>query len=166
MSDFWWSHELQQARLLCPPLPPAASSHSCPTSQWCYLTISVVPFSSCPQIFLASESFSMSQHFTSGDQSTGASASTSVLPMNTEGWFLLGWTGLIFLQSKGCSRVFSSTTIRKHQFFGAQPSLWSNSHILTVFSMVMYGRESWTIYTLIKRITNNKLLSSTGNSTL
>ena len=109
MSDFWWSHELQQARLLCPPLPPAASSHSCPTSQWCYLTISVVPFSSCPQIFLASESFSLSQHFTSGVQSIGASASTSVLPMNTEGWFLLGWTGLIFLQSKGCSRVFSST---------------------------------------------------------
>ena len=90
--------------------------------------ISVVPFSSCPQSFPASGS--MSHHFTSGGQSIGLSASTSVLPMNTQDWFV-GWTGWISLQSKGLSRVFSNTTIQKHQFFGAQLSLWSNSHIHT-----------------------------------
>ena len=100
-------------------------SNSCPLSQWCHPTMSssVVPFS-CPQSFPASGSFPMSQLFTSGGQSIGASASASVLPMNIQGWFPLGLTGLISLLSKGLSRIFSSTTVRKHQFFSTQPSLW------------------------------------------
>ena len=108
-------------------------SNSCPSSQWCHPTISssVVPFSSCPPSFPASGSFPMSTLFVSSGQSIGASASASVLPMNMQGWFPLGLTGWISLQSKGLSRVFSSTTIPRHQFFGAQPSLWSNSHIHT-----------------------------------
>ena len=105
--------------------------NSCPLSQWCHPTISssVISFSSGPQSFLASGSFLMSQIFTSGGQSIGASASVSVLPMNIQDWFPLEWTGWISLQSKGLSRVFSSTTVLKHQFFGTQPSLWPNSHI-------------------------------------
>ena len=100
--------------------------------RWCHPTISssVVPFSSCPQSVPASESFPMSQLFPSGGQSIGVSASTSVLPMNTQDWFL-GWTGWISLQSRGLSRVFSNTTVQKHQFVGAQPSSQSNSHIHT-----------------------------------
>ena len=107
------------------------AQNSCPLSQWCYLTISfsVTPFSSCPQSFPASASFPVSRLFASGGQSIAASA--SALPMNIQGGSPLGLTGLIFLRSKGPSRVFSSTTIQKHQFFGAQPSLWSNSHIHT-----------------------------------
>ena len=107
------------------------SSNSCPLSQWCHPTISssVIPFSSCPQSFQASGSFPMIQFFASGGQSIGASASASVLPMNIQDWFPLGWTGLISLHSKGLSRVISNTIIRKHQFFSAQPSLGSNSHI-------------------------------------
>ena len=110
---------------------PGACSNSCPLSWWCHPTISssVVPFSPCLQSFPASESFPMSQFFASGGQSIGASASASVLPMTIQGWFPLGLTGLISLLSKGLSRVFSNTTVRKHQFFSAQPSLWSNSHI-------------------------------------
>ena len=124
---------LQHARLLCPSPTPGAYSNSCPLSQWCHATISssVVLFSSCPQSFLASGSFQMSRLFTSGGQSIGTSASASVLPMNIQDWFPLGWTGLISLQSKGFSRVFSNTTVQKHQFFGAQLSLCSNSHIHT-----------------------------------
>ena len=101
---------------------------SCPLSRWCHPTISssVTPFS-CPQSFPASWSFPMSQLFTSGGQSIGASA--SVLPINIQGWFPLGWTDLISLLSKGLSRVFSSTTVQKHQFFNTHPSLWTNSHI-------------------------------------
>ena len=95
------------------------------------ISSSVLPFSSCPQSFPASGSFPRSQLFTSGDESIGASASASVLPMNTQDWFPLGWTGWISLQSKGLSRVFSNTTVQKHQFFSAQPLLWSNSHICT-----------------------------------
>ena len=100
---------------------------------WCHPTISssVVPFSSCPQSFLASGSFKMSQLFTSGGQSIGVSASTSVLPINTQDWSPLGWTGWMSLQAKGLSRVFSNTTVQKHQFFGTQLSLYSNSHIHT-----------------------------------
>ena len=108
--------------------------NSCPRSQWCYPTISsfVVPFSSCLQSFPASgSSFLMSQFFTSGSQSIAASASTSVLPMNTQDWSPLGWTVWISLQCKGLSRVFSNTTVQKHQFFGTQPSSQSNSHIYT-----------------------------------
>ena len=102
-----------------------------PLSQWCHPTtsFSVAPFSFCPQSFLASGSFPISQLFESDGKNIGASASASVLPMNIQGWFPAGMTGLISLQSKGLSRVFSSTTVQEHQFFSAQPSLWSNSHI-------------------------------------
>ena len=126
-------HELQHARLPCPSPSPWACSNSCPLSRWCHPTISssVFPFSSHLQSFPASRSFLMSQPFTSGAQSIGASASASVLPMNIQDWFPLELTGLISLQFKGLSRVFSSTTVQKHQFFGAQLSLWSNSHIHT-----------------------------------
>ena len=112
-------------------LSPGVCSNSCPLCLWCYPTISssVPPFSSCPQSFPASGSFPISQFFASDGQSIGASA--SVLPMNIQGWFPLGWTGLISLLSKGLSRVFSSTTVWKCQFFGTQLSLWSYSHICT-----------------------------------
>ena len=105
----------------------------CPLSRWCHPTISssVIPYSSCLQSFPESGSFQMSQFFTSGGQIIGVSASASVLPMNIQGWLPLGWAGWIFLQSKGLSRVFSNTTVQSHQFFCAQPSLWSNSHICT-----------------------------------
>ena len=133
MSDSLWPHELQHARPLCPSPTPGVYPNSCPSTWWCHPAISssVVPFSSCPQSFPASGSFPMSQLFTSGGQSIGASASASVLPMNTQDWSPLGWTGWISLQSKGLSRVFSNTTIQKLQFFSTQPSLWSNSHIHT-----------------------------------
>ena len=122
-------HGLQHARLPSPSPSPRACSNSRPSSRWCHLTssYSVIAFSSCLQSFPASGSFQMSQFFASGGQSIGASA--SVLPMNIQDWFPLGWTGWISLQSKGLARVFSNTTVQKHQFFGAQPSLWSNSHI-------------------------------------
>ena len=118
-------HGLQHARLPCPSPTPRAYSHSCPSSRWCHRTISssVIPFSSCLQSFPSSGSFPMSQFFTSGGQSTGAWALASVLPMNIQDWFPLGLTGLISLLSKGLSRVFSNTTVQKHQFFSAQPSL-------------------------------------------
>ena len=117
-------HGLQHAKPPCPS-PTPAYLNPCPLSRWCHATISssVGPFSSCPQSFSASGSFPMSQLFTSGGQSIGVSASTSVLPMNTQDWFPLGWTGWISLQSKGFSRVFSNTTVQKHQFFSAQLSL-------------------------------------------
>ena len=126
-------HGLQHARLPCPSPTTGACSNSCPSSRWCHPTISssVIPFSSCLQSFPASGFFPISQFFASCGQSIGVSASASVLPINTQDWFPLGWTGLIFLQSKGLSRVFSNTTVQKHQFFGAQLSLWSNSHIHT-----------------------------------
>ena len=116
--------------LPCPSPTPGACSNSCPSSRWWHQTISssVVPFSSCSQSFPTSGSFPMSQFFASGGQSIGASVSVSVLPMNIREWFPLGLTGLIF-QSKGLSRVFSNTTVQKHQFFGTQLSFWSNSHI-------------------------------------
>ena len=112
---------------------PRVSANSCPLSQWCRPTISssVAPFFSCLQSFPASESFPMSRLFTSGGQCIGASASASVLPVNIQDWFSLGLTGLVSLQSKRLSRVFSSTTVRNHQFFGTQHSLWSSSHICT-----------------------------------
>ena len=117
----------------CPSPTPGACSNSCPSSWWCHPTISssVVPFFYCLQSCPASGSFPVSQFFTSGGQSIGVSASTSVLPMNIQDWFPLGWTGWISLQSKGLSRVFSNTTAQKHQFFHAQLSLQSNSHIHT-----------------------------------
>ena len=123
MSDFLRPHRLQYARLPCPPPTPRTYSNLCPSSQWCHPTISssIVPFSSCPQSFPASGSFQMSQ-FSSGGQSIVVSASASIFPMNIQDWFPLGWTGWIFLQSKGLSRVFSNTTIQKHQFFSTQLS--------------------------------------------
>ena len=132
MSSSLQSHGLQHSRLLCPLLTPRDGSNSCPLRQWCYLTIlsSAIPFF-CLQSFPASESFPRSRLFELGGQSIGASTSASVLTMTIQGWFPLGLTGLISSPSKGLSRVFSSTAVQKHQFFGAQPSLWSNSHICT-----------------------------------
>ena len=123
--------ESQHARPPCPSPTPGVHSNSCPSSWWCHPAISssVVPFSSCPQSLPAWGYFPMSQLFPSGGQSTGVSASASVLPMDTQDWSPSGWTGLISLQSKGLSTVFSNTTIQKHQFFGAQCSSQSNSHI-------------------------------------
>ena len=131
-SDSLWPHEPQHARPPCPSPTPRVYSNSCPLSQWCHPTISssVVPFSSCLQSFPASGSFQMSQLFTSGGQNIGVSASASVLPMIIRDWSRLGWTGWISLQSKGLSRVFN-TTVQKHQFFGTQLSLESNSYIHT-----------------------------------
>ena len=120
-----WPHGPQHTRPPCPLPTPRVHSDSCPLSQWCHPTISssVVPLSSCPQSFPASRSFQMSQLFASGRQNIGVSASTSVLSMNTQDWSPLGRTGWISLQSKGLSRVFSNTTVQRHQFFGAQLSL-------------------------------------------
>ena len=124
MSDSLWLHELQHARPACPSSTPKVYSNSCPLSRWCHPTISfsVFPFSSCRQFFPASRSFQTSQLFASGGQSIGVSASIPVLLLNTQGWSPLGWTCWISLQSKGLSRVFSNTTVQKHQFFGAQLS--------------------------------------------
>ena len=125
MSNSLQPHGLQHTRLPCPLPPPGACSNSCPASRWCHPTISssVIPFSSCLQSFPASGSFLVSQFFTSGGQSIGASASASVFPMNIQDWFPLRWAGWSFLQSKGFSRVFSNTTVQNHQFFSAQLSL-------------------------------------------
>ena len=123
-SDALWPHERQHARPPCPWPTPGVHPNPCPLSWWCHPTISssIVPFSSCLQSFPASGSFQMSQLFASGGQRIRLSASTSVLPMNTQDWAPLGWTGWISLQSKGLSRVFSNTTVQKHQFFGTQLS--------------------------------------------
>ena len=120
-----WPQGPQHTRPPYPSPTPVVYSNSCPLSQWCHPTISstVIPFSSCLQSFPASGSFQMSQLFTSGGQRIGVSASTSVLPMNTQDWYPLGWTGWNSLQSKGLSRVFSNTTVQNHQFFGTQISL-------------------------------------------
>ena len=125
VSDSLWPHGPQDTRLHCPSPTPRAYSNSCPSSRWCHPTISssVVPFSSCLQSFPASGFFPMSQFFASGGQSIGASTSASVLPLNVQDWFPLGWTSWISLPSKGLSRVFSNTTVQKHQFFGTQLSL-------------------------------------------
>ena len=133
MSDSLWPHESQHARPPCPSPTPRVYPNPCPSSRWCHPSISssVIPFSSCPQSFPASESFPMIQLLASGGQNIGVSASTSVLPMNTQDWSPLGWTSWISLQSKGLSRVFSNTTVQKHQFFGTHTSLWSNYHIHT-----------------------------------
>ena len=132
LSDSLRPHGLQITRLPCLSPTLRACSNSCPSSWWCHPTISssVVTFSSYLQSFLASGFFQMSQLFTSGGQSIGVSASTSVLPMNIQNWSL-ELTGWLSLQSKGLSRVFSNTTVQKHQFFSAQPSSQSNSHIHT-----------------------------------
>ena len=133
VSNSLWPHESQHTRPPCPSLTPRVHRNSCALSWWCHPAISssVVPFSSCPQSLPASGSFPMSQLFTWGGQSAGVSASASFLPKNTQGWSPLEWIGWISLQSEGLSRVFSNTTVQKHQFFGAQPSSQSNSHIHT-----------------------------------
>ena len=160
-------------RLPCPSLSPGACSNSCPLSQWCHPTISssVVPFSSCLQSFPASGSFPMNPLFAAGGQSIGASASASVLPKNIQGWFPLGFTSLISLLSKGLSRVFSSTTVRKHQFFGTQPTLWSNSQNLDTLvkwknrlsysiSMKFKNRKNW------KKKRESERIQRTGRTSL
>ena len=133
VSDSLRPHESQHARPPCPSPAPRIHSDSCPSSQWCHPAISssVVPFSSCPQSLPASESFTMSQLFAWGGQSTGVSALALFLPKNSQDWSPLEWTGWISLQSMGLSKVFSSTTVQKHQFFHAQLSSQSNSHIHT-----------------------------------
>ena len=133
MSDSLRSHEPQHARPPCPSPTCGVYPNPCLLSQWCHPTISssVVPLSSCPQCFPASGSFQMSQLSASGGQSVGVSASTSVLSVNTQDWSPLGWNVWISLQSKGLSRVFSNTTVQKHQFFSTQLSSQSNSHIHT-----------------------------------
>ena len=133
VSDSLWPHESQHSKPPCPSPSPRVHSDSCPSNQWCHPAISssVVPFSSCPQSLPASESFPMSQVFAWGGQSTGVSALVSFLPKKSQGWSPSEWTGWISLQSKGLSRVFSNTILQKHQFFGAQPSSQSNSHIHT-----------------------------------
>ena len=132
MSDSLRPHGLQHTRLSCPSATSGACSNSCPLSWWSHPAISssVTPFSSCPQSFPASRSFPVSWLFASGGQSIGASASAPVLLVNIQGWFSLGLTGSL-LESKGLSRVFSSTTVQKHWFFSTQLPLWSNSHIHT-----------------------------------
>ena len=132
VSDSLWPHGPQHTRRPCPSSTPRVYPNLCPLSQWCHPTISfsVIPFSSCLQSFQALGSFPMSQLFASGGQSIGASASASVLPLNTQGWFPLGWTGWISLQSRD-SQVFSNTIVQKHQFFGTQFSSQSNSLIHT-----------------------------------
>ena len=127
VSDCLWAHELQHTRPLCPSPSPGV----CSDSVFIESVVSVIPFFSCLQSFPPPGSFLMSRLFASGGQSIGALASASVLPMNIQDWFPLDLTGLISLQSKGLSRVFSNTTVQKHQFFGTQPSLWSSSHIHT-----------------------------------
>ena len=133
VSDSLQPHESQHTRPPWPSPSPGVYPNSRPSSRWCHPAISssIVPFSSCPQSLSASGSFSMNQLFTWGGHSIRVSVSASLLPMNIQDWSPLGWTGWIFLQSKRLSRAFSNTTVRKYQFFGAQPSLQSNSHIHT-----------------------------------
>ena len=132
LSNSLWPHESQHTRPPCQSTTSRVHSNSCPSSQWCHPAISssVIPFSSCPQSLPASKTFPMSQHFAWGGQSIGVSASASFLPKNTQDRSL-EWTGWISLQCKELSRVFSNTTVQKHQFFGAQLSSQSNSHIHT-----------------------------------
>ena len=146
MSNSLWPHGLQYARLPCPSPAPGVCSDSCPLSRWCHPTIStsVIP-SSCLQSFPASGSFPMTWLFASSGQSIGASASASVLLMNVQGWFPLGLTGLIFLLSRGLSKIFSSIIVRRHQFFSAQPFLLSSYHIHTWLLKKPYLWLDWPL---------------------
>ena len=143
VSDSLWPHESQHARPPCPSPTPGVYSNPFPLSRWCHPAISssVSPFSSCPQSVPASGSFPMNHLFAWGGQSTGVSASASVLPVNTQDWSSLGWTGWISLQSKGLSRVFSNTTVQNHPFFGTQLSSQSNSHIPASWETCMQVRK-------------------------
>ena len=154
-----WPHGLQRTRPPCSSPSPRACSNSYPLSQWCHPTISstVIPLFSCLQSFSASGSFPMSRLFASGSQSIGASASALVLPVSIQGWFPLGWTGLISLLSKGLSRIFSNTTVWKHQFFGAHPSLWSNSHICTWLLKKTIALTIWTFVGKVMSLLFNTL---------
>ena len=149
MSDSLWPRGLQHARPPCPSPTPRICSNSCPLSRWCHPTISssVVPFSSCLQSFPASRYFQMSQFFASGGQSVGFSASASVFPMSIQDWFPSGWTGWISLQSKGLSRVFSNTTVQKHQFFSAQ--LYIYVYIIYKVNIFQCKIYNWFIVTLL-----------------
>ena len=149
VSNSVWTCGLQHARLTCPSLSPGVCSNSCPLSWWYHPAISSLsPFSPLPSIFTSNSSFPMIQLFASGGQNIGASASASVLPMNIRGWFLLELTGLISLLSKGLSRVFSSTTVLKPEFFSAQPSLWFNSHP----SMTTGKTIALTIWIFVRKV--------------
>ena len=133
MSDSLWPHGLQYARLPCSSVSPGVCSNSCPLNQWCCPNHLILcpPLLLLPSIFPSIRVFSMSGLFQSGGQSIGVSPLASVLPMNIQDWFPLGWTGWVSLQSKGLSRFFSNTTVQKHQFFSSQLSLWSDSHVHT-----------------------------------
>ena len=158
MSDSLWPHELQHTRPPCPSPTPGVYSNACPLSRWCHPTISssVVPFSSCPQSLPASESFPMSQFFAWGGQSIGVSTSASVFPMNIQHWFPLRWTSWISLLSKGLSRVFSSTIIQKHQFFGVQVFMVQLSHpYMTTGKTIALTR--WTFVGRVLSLLFNKL---------
>ena len=159
MSNCFRPHALQHARLPCPSPSLGVCSNSCPLSQWCHPTISssVISFSSCLQSLPASGSFLMNWLFTSGGQIIGTSVSASALPMNIQDWFPLGLTSLISLLSKGLSRVFSNTTVQKHQFFGAQPSLWSKlSHPCTTTGKTM-SLTRWTFVDKVISLVFNTL---------
>ena len=159
MSDSLRPHGLQHTTPPCPSPTHGAYPNLCPSSRWCHPTISssVVPFSSCLQSFPASGSFQMSQFFTSAGQSTGASASASVLPMNIQDWFPSGLTGLISLKSKRLSRAFSNTTVQKHQFFCTQFSLWSKSYhpYMTIRKTIALTR--WTFVGKVMSLLFNML---------
>ena len=159
MSISLWPHGLQHARLPCLSLLHGVCSDSCPLSWWCYLTISssATFFSFCFQSFPASGSFPMSQLFTSGGQSIGTSASASVLPMNIQHWFPLGLTGLISLQSKGLWRVFSGTTIRKHQFFSTHPFLMTKFSYLYMTKGKTTALILWTFVSKVMSLLFNTL---------
>ena len=150
MFNSLWPHELQHARPPCPSPSPGVHSNSYPSSQWCHPAIlsSVIPFSSCPQSLPPSESFPMSQLFAWGGQSTGVSGSASFLPMNTQDWFPLGWTGWISLQSKGPSRVFSNTTVQKHKFFST-PALHFNRN-WGIMIMLVVSKSQPALYTALR----------------
>ena len=158
MSDSLWLHGLQNKRLPCPLPTPGACSNSYPSSWWCHPTISssVISFSFCFQSFPASGSFPVNQFFTSCGPSIRASTSASFLPVNIQDWFPLGWTGWIFLKSKGLSRIFCNTIVQKHQFFGTQLSLWSNSHIHT---WLMENPVVWIFKNLTRQIFVGKVMS-------
>ena len=151
VSDSLQSQGLQHAKLPCRSSSPEACSNSCLLRQWSHPTISssAVPFSSRLQSFQHQGFLLMNQLFSSGSQSVGASASASVLPMNIQGWFLLGFTGMISLQSNGLSRVFSRTTIWKHQFFCSKPTLWYNSHICI---QDYWENYNFTIRTFVQKV--------------